>query len=113
MDDIEEKLTSIITRIESSQILETDKADILAEMAVGMRRLVWPILLSHVPEYILKDATAKKSQFTLTDYTELITTSLQNPATPKELHDELLGALREVDTLLTERLPKPVPAPHP
>lgn len=104
MDDLDTILTRIIDRVTASQLPETEKADIFASITAGMHRLVWPILLSHAPEYLLKEAVDKPEQFTLDDYTEIIESALQNPATAKEMHDELVAALIEVDETVTKAL---------
>ncbi len=104
MDDIDTILTGIIDRVSGSPLPETEKADVFASMTAGMHRLVWPILLAHAPEYLLNEATTDPEHFTLDDYTELISSSLQNPATAKEMHDELVAALTEVDEVVAKAL---------
>ena len=103
MDSIDTILNAIITKVTGSSLSDEEKADIFAELAVGMRKLVWPILLSHVPGYALEYAM-KKDQLSMEEYADIITSSLANPGTAKELHDELLSALTEVDDLLKKRL---------
>ncbi len=102
MDDIDEVLTGIVTHVSNSKLSDTEKADVYANLSVGMRRLVWPILLSHMPEYLLKEATEGGRPFTVDDYAELIEAAMQNPATAKEIHEELISALREVDSLVSK-----------
>lgn len=104
MDDIDERITGILTAISTSKLSEIEKADVLSQLTVGMHRLVWPILLSHVPQYLLDDATQKPEQFTIDDYVEMIDIALKNPATAKEMHEELKGALDEVGALLDKSL---------
>lgn len=104
MDDIDTLITGIITAVSESKLPETEKADVLAQLTAGMHRLVWPILLSHVPQYLLDDATNNPERFTMDDYVEMIDVALKNPATAKEMHDELKGALEEVSALLTKSL---------
>jgi|GEM_PF-412664 len=106
MDTIELMLTRILTTIADSSLSNTEKADLYVQIQVGMRKLVWPILLIHVPEYMLKEV-AQSKEMTMDTYTELIEASLANPATPKEIHDELIRALQEVETLLKQRIPAP------
>lgn len=104
MDDIDTLITGIITAVSESKLPETEKADVLAQLTAGMHRLVWPILLSHVPQYLLDDATNNPERFTMDDYVEMIDVALKNPATAKEMHDELKGALEEVSALLNKSL---------
>ncbi len=99
MDDIDLLLTDIVTAVSQSKRSDTEKADIIAQLTVGMHRLVWPILLAHVPEYILKDIMGKDTM-TLDDYQELLESALGNPAVTKEMHDELRDALLEVKAII-------------
>lgn len=103
-DDIDEVLTHIITSVTESTRSDGEKADLLSSVSLGMHRLVWPILLSHVPQYVLDDAIKRPEQFTMDDYVEMIDVALKNPATAKEMHEELKGALEEVRGLLEKSL---------
>lgn len=100
MDDIEEIVLHITEAISKSSRSDSEKADVYAELSIGMRKLVWPILVSHIPEYLLKEITAKE-QITVDEYTELIESALSNPATAREIHDELKAALLEVQALVS------------
>lgn len=107
MDDIDGVLTRIVTNISESSLSDTEKADIYARINVGLHHLVWPIIVAHIPQYILADVTDHPEKITIDRYLELIESALQNPATPKEIHDEIKGALEEVEALLAKQLPKP------
>lgn len=109
MDGIETLLQSILQRVYESTLPDTEKADMYVQLEVGMRKLVWPILLSHMPTYMLDEAVRHPEKMDMAKYTELIESALQNPATSKEIHDEIKGALEEIDTLLDARLPKQKP----
>jgi hypothetical protein len=109
MDDIDVLVKQIIQRVYASNLPDTEKADIYVQVEVGMRKLVWPILLSHMPTYMLDEAVRHPEKMDMTKYTELIESALQNPATPKEIHDEIKGALEEIDALLDARLPTQKP----
>jgi len=104
IDDIDILVTHITNTVATSSLHDEEKADIIAQLTAGMHRLVWPILLSHVPQYLLDDATNNPEQFTMDDYVEMIDVALRNPATAKELHEELKGALEEVKALLDTSL---------
>lgn len=107
MDDIETLLNRIFSRIVESGLPEAEKQEIYAQLNIGMHHLVWPILVSHVPQYLMEDAVrrSKEHQFTADDYVDLVESAIKNPATPKEIHDEVKVALVEVDELLVRRLP--------
>lgn len=108
MDDVDEILTRITTVVSDSTLKEEEKADIFARISAGMHHLVWPILLKHIPESELKDVTTHPDTMTISRYADLIEASLRNPSTPKEIHDEIVAALQEVETLLLRLLPKPL-----
>lgn len=55
-DSVDQKLTNIIVRIQGSALTDSQKADAYASIHNGLHKLVWPILLSHIPESDLKDA---------------------------------------------------------
>ena len=103
MDDVQQILQRIADRVYGSNMSDTAKADCMAAVTVGMRTLVWPILISHVPEYMMREAADAKT-FTIDAYAEIIDAALSNPATPKEIHDELTAALTEVDGVVTKAL---------
>lgn len=104
MDTIDTTLTRILTVIAESSLSDTEKADLYVQIQVGMRKLVWPIVLTHVPEYLLKQAVDQSEHMTIDQYAELIEASVSNPATPKEIHDEIRDALLEIEELFGKRL---------
>lgn len=103
MDDINDILNDILSQVTASKLPETEQADIMAAISLGMRKLVWPILLAHVPEYLLRELK-EAEKITVDDYLEIIESALSNPATAKEMHDELKAALDEVKQLVTKTL---------
>ena len=105
MDDFENLVTPIIDKVIASKLSDTEKADIFAQLTIGMRKLVWPILLVHTPEHLLKKY-AVKSELTIEEYTDLIQTALRGPGTANDIYTELKGALEEVDALVTKTLSK-------
>ena len=103
MDDIDTIITGIIDRVNRARITEMEKADVFVQLSVGMRRLIWPILLAHVPQYMLKEIKEKK-ELTIPEYTEIVESAMQNPKAGKDMHDEIKEALLEVDALVVKRL---------
>lgn len=103
MDDINDIVNDIITRVTASKLPDTEKADIMAAVSLGMHKLVWPILLAHVPEYLLREVK-EAEVMTVDDYLEIIESALANPATAKEMHDELKAALEEVKQHVSKTL---------
>lgn len=109
MDHLDILLDRIVERVTQSHLSETEKADVFASLSLGMRRLVWPILLSHIPKETLDDLLNGKEPLPMDRYTQLITQTLKDPETPKEMYNELMDALAEVDELVSSHLP---PAPN-
>ena len=108
MDDFDALLTAILTKVAQSPLSDEEKADVYAQISVGLHTLVWPILLSHIPEGDLKAAVDNPRDWNMDRYVELIHTSLRDPSTPKEIHDQLMSTLSEVDETVSLRL---IPAP--
>jgi hypothetical protein len=103
MDDIDELLAAIVTKVGESTLSDQQKADVYAQLAVGMKHLVWPILLEHTPESLLKKSVSIE-RFTVEDYTDFIQTALRGPNVAAALHDELKSALEEVYTIVAKSL---------
>lgn len=103
MDDIHTLVNGILEKILASSLSDTEKADAMASLSLGMRRLVWPILLTHVPEYLLAELKEKKNM-TMEEYLEIIESAFKNPATARQMHDEVKAALLEVDVLVKRHL---------
>ncbi|MEK7543911.1 MAG: hypothetical protein AAB557_03520 [Patescibacteria group bacterium] len=103
MDAFDHKVTEILTRVQSSSLSDTQKADIYASIHNGLRTLVWPILVSHIPESELKDAVDHPETMTVTRYGELMEKAVSDPASAREIHEEVMGALGEIEDLLTKQ----------
>jgi len=108
MDEFDTLLTKILTRVQESSLSDEEKADVYAEMSVGLRKIVWPILLAHMPEEDLKKTIDAPGDWSMDRYIELINKSLSDPKTPKEIYNELMSALADVDEVVTSHLPAPV-----
>lgn len=105
MDDFDEKLTNILTTIQESGLTDTEKADCYAQLDVGLHRLVWPILVSHIPETELKDVVDHPETLTVGRYGELLGKAVDDPTTAPEIHTEVMAALNEIESLVATQLP--------
>ena len=101
MDTFDNLLTNIITRVQQSSLSDEKKADIYTQISIGLHKLVWSVLISHIPESKLKETTSQ-SQLTIDQYSDLIEIALQNPAASKELHAITIDSLSEIDAFLTK-----------
>lgn len=105
MDHLDILLDRIVKRVTQSHLSETEKADVFASLSLGMRRLVWPILLSHIPNETLDDLLNGKESLPMDRYTQLIEQTLKDPETPKEMYNELMDALGEIESLVATQIP--------
>lgn len=103
MDDFDTKLTNILETIQKSGLSDVEKADCVAQLDLGLHRLVWPILVSHIPESELKDAVDHPETMTVVRYGELMEKAVSHPETAREIHEEVMGALTEIEDLLTKQ----------
>ncbi len=110
MDEIETLLTRILTRIAESSLSDDAKNDLNTRLEVGLHSLVWPILLSHIAKSKLDEIILANDQLTVEQYSQLIKIALEDTSSMKELHAEIKGALKEVQSLIEKNLPKPQPA---
>ncbi|OGG01603.1 hypothetical protein A2Z33_07460 [Candidatus Gottesmanbacteria bacterium RBG_16_52_11] len=101
MDKLDGLLTDILVRVQNARIPDEKKADIYARISAGMRSLVWPILISRMPEQKLAETVAAP-QMTMDQYVELVESALKNPETPKDIQDQITGALTEIGEILTK-----------
>lgn len=103
MDDFDDRLTGILMRVQASALSDTEKADAYAAIHNGLQSLVWPILVSHIPESELKEVIDHPETLTVTRYGELMGKAVSDPATAREIHDEVIGALTEIEDLFTSQ----------
>lgn len=106
MDDFDDRLTGILMRVQTSSLSDTEKADAYAAIHNGLQTLVWPILVSHIPESDLKEVIDHPETLTVTRYGELVGKALEDPETAREIHTEIIAALTEIEALVASQLPK-------
>ncbi|HCM82499.1 MAG: hypothetical protein UV63_C0021G0014 [Microgenomates group bacterium GW2011_GWC1_43_11] len=101
MDTFDNLLTNIIIRVQQSSLGDEKKADIYAQISIGLHKLVWSVLISYIPEDKLKKIVAQ-SRMTIDQYSNLIDSALRNPNISKELHAITIDSLSEIDAFLTK-----------
>lgn len=104
MDNLDNLLDRIIQKVHTSGLSEAEKADVFASLSLGMRRLVWPILLSRIPKETLDHLIGGKEPLAVDQYTALLNDVLKDPQTPKEIYEELIAALEEIESLIVSRV---------
>lgn len=104
--DFDDTLTHILSTIQASDLSDIQKADCYAQLDLGLHKLVWPILVSHIPEMELKDVVDHPESLTVARYGELMGMALDDPSTAPEIHAEVMAALSEVESLIASDLSK-------
>jgi hypothetical protein len=99
-DHIDTLLTSIVSKIVSSPLTEEQKAEAFARISSGMHKLIWPIIVLHIPEGTKKTLMAQTTPLTIDQYADVMEQVFQNPAVGREIFDQVYGALEEVDALV-------------
>lgn len=90
-------------RVQTSPLSDTEKADVYAAIHNGLQSLVWPILVSHIPENDLKDTVDHSESMTVARYGELMGKAVSDPETAREIHEEVMGAIGEIEELLIKQ----------
>jgi len=100
---MEDKLKTIVTRIEQSKLSEEEKNDLYQTISEGMQLTVWPILLKYMPkdqlDYLAADP---KGRVTVESYAKLIEDTVKDGEALKEIDSLMNDVLSDVDKALTE-----------
>ena len=100
---MEDKLKTIVTRIEQSKLSEDEKNDLYQTISEGMQLTVWPILLKYMPkdqlDYLAADP---KGRVTVESYAKLIEDTVKDGEALKEIDSLMTDVLNDVDKALTE-----------
>lgn len=96
MDD---KLRAIVTRIENSSLLESDKEQIYLLISQGLKATVIPSILKYMPKTQLTDLANQPAKLTVDSYVKLIEESVKDGQAIAEIvksMEELLGIVESV-----------------
>lgn len=99
---MEERITAIIERIESSSLSEEDKMKMIGMISEGLKASIWPTLLSHMPQDKLEAFTKEPGKATIEGYLSLIEDATTDEKVLDEIHDTMNALLDEVEAVLTE-----------
>lgn len=99
-DYIDDILTSIVTKIDSSPMSDTQKAEAYMTISGGLHRLVWPIVVSHVPHDLRESLVKQQTPLTIDQYADVMDRVFQDSTTGRDIFDQVYGALKEVDALI-------------
>jgi hypothetical protein len=99
---MEDKLRAIVTKIEQSNLLESDKNHLYGLISLGLQETIEPILLKYVPKDKLMTMTNGIYKFTVDSYVELISDAVKDGKALDEIDMEMQNMLSEVDKVLQE-----------
>lgn len=100
---MEQKLREIIQKVENSQLSDEQKAEVYAELSQGLRSLVWPVLMKHMPEDKLKAMVDDTANVSVDTYVALIEEAVKDGAALKEIDTLSMEALSGVEAVLAKR----------
>lgn len=99
MDD---KLRSIITKIEQSDMTDEEKEELYAALSDGMRALVLPILVKYMSQEEVTELANASDKITVDRWVELVEAAVKNEQAQKEIPNALDKLLVEVNSLLAK-----------
>lgn len=100
MDD---KLRTVVTRVEMSKLTDDEKEDVYLAIAEGLQSTVWPILIKYMPKDQLDSLAGDSSKVTIESYGKLIEDTVKDGQALKEISDLMQQILDAVDNTLTEQ----------
>lgn len=100
---MDNKLRTIVTRIEVSKLSESEKEELYNTIAEGLRSTVWPILIKYMPKEELEDLAKNPAKVTVESYGKLIEDTIQDGNALAEIDGLMMQILEAVDAALTEQ----------
>ena len=102
---MEEKLLTLVTKIENSTLSQKEKDELYDEIAKDLRTLVWPALYPHMPKDKL-DALKNVSGKQAVDLTqEILTKAFNSPGAYEDIEklmDEFIVEMNKI--VVSERI---------
>jgi hypothetical protein len=99
---MEDKLRAIVTKIEQSNLLESDKNHLYGMISLGLQETVEPVLLKYVPKDTLMTMTSGIYKFTVESYVDLISDAVKDGKALNEIDQTMQEMLAVVDKALQE-----------
>ena len=98
--NFEDRLTSIVLRVEKSGWTDEDKEAMYAKISEYLYSIVRPIVLKYTPDAELKEMAAAPSKVTIDAFVDLLRQPLTNPKMYEELNETIHSVLDDVETAL-------------
>lgn len=97
---MDQKLKSIVTRIQLSSLPHDVKADLYVTIQEGLQNVALPILVKHLPEAELTDLAANPQKISIDTYIDLIGKTVKDGEVFKEIELALTDVLTKVEEQL-------------
>jgi len=98
--NFEDRLTSIVMRVEKSGWTDEDKEEMYAKISEYLYSIVLPVVLKYTPDAQLKEMAASPSKVTIDAFIDLLRQPLSNPTMYDELNKTVHSVLDDVETAL-------------
>lgn len=100
---MEEKLKSIVERIEKSQLSDAEKNELYVIISEGLQSTVWPIMVKYMPQEDLEYLAADpKTRVTVESYAKLIGDAVKDGEALKEIEGAADSVLDNVEKALSD-----------
>jgi hypothetical protein len=99
---MEDKLKTIVLKIEASTLPQSEKEELYATISAGLQATVMPILLKYMPKDQLEDLSNNPSKVTVESYSTLIENTIKDGEALKEIATLMDQVLIEVEKALLE-----------
>lgn len=97
---VDDRLKSIVARVQASALSNDVKADLYVTIQEGLRSVAMPILIKHMPEAELTDLAANPQKITVDAYIDLLASTVKDGEVLKEIDEALTDVLTKVEERL-------------
>ncbi len=99
---MEDKLKTIVTKIEQSDLNDQEKEELYTAISEGLHATVLPVLVRYMPQDQVNDVTNNPDSLTVERYVQLVSDAVKNEAALPEIAAKMDELLVEVNSLLAK-----------
>lgn len=99
---MEDKLKSLITKIEQSDLTDQEKEELYTAISEGLHATVLPVLVKYMPQDQVDEVTNHPDTLTVDRYVQLVSDAVKNEAALPEIANKMEGLLVEINSLLAK-----------
>jgi hypothetical protein len=96
-------LKSIMQKIDTALISDTDKEKLYESVLTAIQQTVWPIVIKHMPEDAVKQAVGNPDTLTVDTYVDLVDRAMSDGTASDEIEPALNALIITVDKMLKEK----------